>query len=69
MNDRITVRMSPAMLTAIDQCIAKQAQLVSRQEVVRRCVAIALLHNPPELIFGPARDNEATGNQVVYLDN
>lgn len=42
MRERITVRMTDEMISRLDAWIAAQPGYVSRQEVVRRCVALVL---------------------------
>ncbi len=75
MTDRITVRMSAAMLAKIDAWIAEQPGYVSRQDAVRRFVEMALLNNAPGPVndqeyphVDTVSDNPDSVDQVVYLD-
>lgn len=74
--DRITVRMSPAMLAMIDAWIAAQPGYVSRQEAVRRCVEMVLLNRELPTVDGlehphaeaNREDDHSVDQEVVYLD-
>jgi Arc/MetJ-type ribon-helix-helix transcriptional regulator len=56
MRERVTVRMTDDMISQLDAWIAAQPSYVSRQEVVRRCVELALKH--PEVLSALACDTQ-----------
>lgn len=56
MRERVTVRMTDDMISQLDAWIAAQPGYFSRQEVVRRCVELALRR--PELLSALACETQ-----------